>query len=688
MYRYLLILMVMLLPFGGEAFAIGMSKGDTDPGYRIPVIDSAAAMLERATLANPVPVTKETTNNHCLECHGVPGFGVPQKEDGVGRKAIRRLDMHVDAFKNSVHGVRRCTECHTDVQQIPHKPEVERQVNCEQCHLKQLSALESTSDPSKRATLQKVAGNIQHFLASTHAQPSKEDPTKPRAYCHDCHDAHAIFPLRSNKGTEFRLTTPQKCGKCHEKQLEDYEDSYHASLVLRKGDKRAAVCSDCHTAHQISSPKGDEIKVAITSNCGECHTKQIKTYRATYHGQVNELGYSHTAKCYDCHDFHKQRAVKDPTSPVHPDNRMNTCKKCHPKATAGFMTFEPHGDMHDKENFPIMYWVATSMLGLVFAVFAFFWSHSLLWYIREYKEVGSYRYTEENHPHHGHGDDHEDPNDPHAGMYIKRFTKGWVIAHGILAIGVMVLSLTGLAVLYSETFWAPYVMKLLGGTQNAAILHRVGAVMFAIIFFGHIAFMLYRIFFVKTYKLQWFGPYSLLPRWQDMHDVIAMFKWFFHRGPKPTFDHWTYWEKFDYWAPFWGMFIIGVSGLIMWFPTIAASFLPGWAFNIAIIVHADEAFLATVFLFSVHYFNCHYRPTRFPQDIVMFTGRIPLSEFKDERRHEYDRLVAEGKLEKYLVDPPSCRVAKNSKKLGALLIIMGIILCFFALHGFALTFGG
>nr|CRH05856.1 Putative cytochrome c family protein [Candidatus Magnetococcus massalia] len=685
MLRLFLLLMLLLSPFGGSSEAQAAMPKDLDAGYRIPVIDSAAQMLERATLADPVPVTAKTTNNHCLECHGVPGFGVPVEEGTLGKKAIRRLDVHVNDFKKSVHGVQRCTNCHTDVKQIPHLPEVKRKVNCTECHKAQYQKAMEANDKSKMATLEKVVGNIGHFLESTHATRSKEDPTKPRAYCHDCHDAHAIFPMRSASGEEFRLTTPDRCGKCHEKELEEYENSYHASIVLRKGDKRAAVCSDCHTAHKINSPKGDAIKVAITSNCGGCHKKSIDTYRATYHGQVNELGYGHTAKCYDCHDAHEQRAVKDPESPVHPDNRVKTCKKCHPKATPGFLTFEPHGDMHDRENFPILWYVATGMLTLVFGVFAFFWTHSLLWYIREYKEVGGYRYTDENHPYHAHGDDDSDPD---AHKYIKRFSKGWVLAHGTLAIGVMILSLTGLAVMYSETFWAPWVMALMGGPQNAALLHRIGAVMFAGIFFGHIFVMFYKILWKGRNSLQWFGPYSLLPRWQDGHDVIAMFKWFFHKGPKPQFDHWTYWEKFDYWAPFWGMFIIGVSGVIMWFPNLAASFMPGWAFNIAIIVHGDEAFLATVFLFSVHYFNCHYRPSRFPQDIVMFTGAIPLKEFKDERKHEYDRLVAEGKLEKYLVDPPSCRAAKNSRKLGAVLIIMGIILCFFALHGFAITFGG
>ena len=87
------------------------------------------------------------------------------------------------------------------------------------------------------------------------------------------------------------------------------------------------------------------------------------------------------------------------------------------------------------------------------------------------------------------------------------------------------------------------------------------------------------------------------------------------------FDRWTYWEKFDYWAPFWGVTIIGGSGLMLWFPDVTASILPGWVFNVATIAHGEEAVLAAVFLFTVHFFNNHFRPDKFPLDIVMFTGR-------------------------------------------------------------------
>ena len=148
------------------------------------------------------------------------------------------------------------------------------------------------------------------------------------------------------------------------------------------------------------------------------------------------------------------------------------------------------------------------------------------------------------------------------------------------------------------------------------------------------------------------------------------------------FDRWTYWEKFDYWAPFWGMFIIGASGLMLWFPIFFGGFLPGWVFNVATIVHGEEAFLAIVFLFTVHFFNSHFRPEKFPLDIVMFTGTLSLEEFKEERPLEYERLVKEGKLGDYLVEPPSDKLVRNSRILGFTLIAIGLILLVLVLLGF------
>jgi cytochrome b subunit of formate dehydrogenase len=238
-----------------------------------------------------------------------------------------------------------------------------------------------------------------------------------------------------------------------------------------------------------------------------------------------------------------------------------------------------------------------------------------------------------------------------------------------------------MALFYADSAWAPVVMKAFGGPQIAGLVHRISAVIFALVFFGHLFYVARNI--ARNWKsFRWFGPHSLIPGWQDLKDIVLMFKWFLGLGPRPVFDRWTYWEKFDYWAPFWGVSIIGVSGLMLWFPSVTTTYLPGWSINVATIFHGEEALLAALFLFTVHFFNNHFRPDKFPLDVVMFTGSVPVEEFRHEHTVEYDRLVAAGELEKYLVDAPSPPMALGARILGFTLIAVGLALLVLVVVGF------
>lgn len=162
-----------------------------------------------------------------------------------------------------------------------------------------------------------------------------------------------------------------------------------------------------------------------------------------------------------------------------------------------------------------------------------------------------------------------------------------------------------------------------------------------------------------------------------------MFRWFFGRGPRPVFGRWTYWERFDYWAPFWGLAIVGGSGAMLWAKYATASVLPGWFFNVGTLAHGEEAFLAICFLFTVHFFNNHFRPDKMPPpDIVMFTGAVSLEEFAREHALEYQELVRTGELEKHLVHPPSRAMTIGSRVLGIVLLTVGLSILALVLSGF------
>ena len=613
---------------------------------------------------------KQPDNSSCLGCHGMDGFAMPA-DDG----SMRQLHVNKDSFNKSVHAKRGCVECHQDIQEIPHRKNVDRQVGCVQCHRELWDKAKQDGKEQEFERLGVVAQQIDSYMGSIHARPNMKDQSRTNATCYNCHNAHYIFPEESMERVERRLDIPNVCGTCHTAQKEDYLTSVHGNEVTQNGNINAAVCIDCHmtTMHDIESPKNPDIKVQITQNCGNCHAKELKSYMWTYHGQVNKLGYAHTAKCFDCHGSHKIKRVDSLQSSVHPQNRLETCQKCHEDATEGFITFYPHGNTHDYEKYPGMWIASKFMIGLLAVVFTFFWSHAALWFYREYKD----RKEGKNRPH----VDTDKLPEEYKGKHFQRFTVGWRIMHLLLALGVMILVLTGMTVMYADSFWAPTVMKLIGGPEVAATLHRIGAMTFMGVFVAHLIAIAYCI--IRNCKTwTWFGPRSLLPNWQDFKDAAAMFRWFFGKGPRPVFDKWAYWEKFDYWAPFWGLTIVGVSGLMMWFPEVTASVLPGWAFNIATIVHGEEAFLAAVFLFTVHYFNSHFRPDKFPQDIAMFTGGIPLEEYKHEHKLEYERLVKNGDLEKYLMDAPSAPMTTGSKILGMTLILVGLGLLTLVVLGF------
>jgi cytochrome b subunit of formate dehydrogenase len=619
-------------------------------------------------------------NASCLGCHdGKKGKLEAPTAQGKPR-ALRPIAA--DKYQKSVHALMQCVACHTDITDNAQKGNVHakntaqplKKVDCAGCHLDLWEQTQKVGRGKDRPLLGVVAQNIEAYKKSFHARPNSDDKSRPNASCDNCHDTHSfnVPPKNTPEHTQWRLSIPETCGaQCHTDQLETYLGSVHGQENSKKMLANAAVCSDCHSAHAVTTTSGNPFKLTVTANCGNCHTQEFETYKDTFHGKISTLGYGYTAKCFDCHGSHDVLRVDNPKSKVHPDNRMETCRTCHnpkkglPEVPAGFASFQPHGHAHDFGRYPQI-WVAFQMMtGLLVGTFAFFWLHTALWFYREYKDRKQ----------RGGGHQLVKLDEVPARLrdkHVQRFSPTWRIAHLVFALSLMVLTFTGMPLFYPDVAWAPSIMQLLGGPKNAGLIHRTAAVIFAGVFIWHLFYMVFRLARMKDFKI--FGPNSMVPNLQDGKDMIAMFKWFFGKGPRPVLDRWTYWEKFDYWAPFWGVTIIGVSGLIMWLPGIFGSFLPGWIFNVASIFHGEEAFLAVVFLFTVHFFNNHFRPDKFPVEIVMFTGTMSLEEFKKDHGVEYQRLVDSGELEKHLVEPPSELKVKASKLLGFTLIAIGLTL--------------
>lgn len=255
---------------------------------------------------------------------------------------------------------------------------------------------------------------------------------------------------------------------------------------------------------------------------------------------------------------------------------------------------------------------------------------------------------------------------------VLRFTRLNRGLHFFMILSFLNLALSGLTLKFSYTGWARFLSGLYGGFESAGYLHRFSAVIMVLVFVIHLTDLLKnKRKEAGSFKALIFGPNSMLFNRNDLRDFIGSVKWFLGKGERPEFGRWTYWEKFDYFAVFWGMFVIGSTGFILWFPEFFTQFMPGFMINVATIIHSDEALLATGFIFTVHFFNTHLRPEKFPMDVCIFTGRVPLEEFKLDRPKEYEELMKKGELNKYIVEPYPPIVLKAIRVFGWTALITG-----------------
>ena len=264
-----------------------------------------------------------------------------------------------------------------------------------------------------------------------------------------------------------------------------------------------------------------------------------------------------------------------------------------------------------------------------------------------------------------------------AHKYYERFDRIDRVMHAFLMTTFIGCAITGLPPLFSDHDWAAALARGLGGFEMAALIHRICAAVMIVVWLLHVVRLFTDALRRTGFLAMVWGPNSMVPQPQDIIDIWLHFKWFVGKGPRPQFDRWTYWEKFDYWAVFWGMAIIGGSGLVLWFPQQFALFLPGWVFNVATVVHGEEALLAVGFIFTIHFFNGHIRPEKFPMDTVIFTGRIPEHELKEERPNEYRRLVSEGRLEAMEAPPPTPWTLTFGYLVGGTAVILGTVTVIF-----------
>jgi len=684
---------------------------------------AAAALLAAWCLAALARGAEIVPNGDCMDCHEAEPLpkskGGPAKFTGV-RPA---------SFKKSVHGALNCVDCHVGISDVPHPAKLPPP-QCASCHPKEAAQYASSIHGVSRAmgapdaatcadchgaheivpvnqldspvfkfNLPRTCGRCHdnpglseeyrlkypdvanQFLDSIHGRAMMQMGLVVAPSCNNCHGVHDIKPAIDRDSRINHLNIATTCGQCHLGVEQIYNQSVHGQL-LAKGDKRGPVCTDCHSTHQIENPAETNFKALTDQRCGRCHEDRLAHYNDTYHGKAIALGRPNiapeVAACYNCHGSHNIFPVSDPRSTLSPGHILQTCQQCHPGVSSKFTAYDPHADPLDGAHYPALHRVFVFMTALLVGVFLAFGVHTLFWvfrsgylYLHDSKSFREAKVKAIN-------DDEQ----------YTRFTPFERFLHLLVVSSFLLLVITGMPLKFYYTGWAKVIFRLLGGADVARSLHHFGAIITFTYFGLHLIELVgsawKRRRFLRnptTGRVQlrrfWgalFGPDSMVPSLQDWRDFIVHQKWFFGKAPRPQFDRWTYWERFDYFAVFWGVAAIGLSGLVMWFPKFFTFFLPGWIINIALVVHSDEALLAAGFIFAFHFFNTHFRIEKFPMDTVIFSGRISKTEMLHERKRWYDRLVAEGRLDEYRVKDDWEGSKRIAKGFGFLFFGTGLVL--------------
>ncbi|MBI5362544.1 MAG: hypothetical protein HZA53_05145 [Planctomycetes bacterium] len=662
-------------------------------------------------------------NADCLRCHSTPVVSTKdgrslQVDESVharsihGRKSVSCAQCHAGAtpsverscatittkvdcstchagqvgdYQRGVHGqlatrgdasAPTCTECHGTHAILEHAipsgatPEITTLVRssptysrnvpqlCARCHQDGAPAAKRYLGPETRI--------IENYSNSIHGKGLEKSGLVVTAVCTDCHTAHKELPTSDPESTVHPGNIAGTCGRCHDGIYEQFQQSIHSPVgnpgyEQLRGMAKLPDCNDCHSSHTMKRTDLAEFELGIMDQCGKCHADITKTYFETYHGKASALGDTTRAKCYDCHGAHDILPASVPASHLSEANIVGTCGKCHAGSHRQFAGFLTHATHNDKERYPALYWAFVSMTALLVGTFLFFGLHTLVWLPRSWKLRDAYR---------KHVAEIGD-----GAKQFRRFTAYQRGLHLTVILSFFGLAITGMMLKFSDARWAHVLSRFLGGIEGAGWIHRVCAIATFAYMTLHAFDVVKRFRASKKSLLQFLGgPDSLVPRLSDAKEFLATMKFFLGRGPAPRYGRWTYWEKFDYFAVFWGVVVIGSTGLCLWFPELFTRVLPGWSINIATIIHSDEALLATGFIFTIHFFNTHFRPEKFPMDPVIFTGSMSLAELKHDRPEHYERLRASGELEKHLVDPPPPVFSKVVRAFGMTALTIGFTL--------------
>ena len=571
----------------------------------------------------------------CTDCHGYISRHIEEHQKGLEYAQVASCGVcHseiADIHSESIHGISLeegileaayCWDCHGshDVVKVASRESPVHTHNlpqtCGNCH-------DNPEFINKYSLTMKQPAML--YTKSVHGRLVAEG-NEDAATCIDCHGVHDI-KNRIQPGSHISsFEIPNTCEKCHPEDVANYKQSIHW-IRAKKGIREAPVCNYCHSEHSIQAIKNitdpTELRIMQEKTCYNCHTDpkiverfgiegNVQEYRDSYHGLAVMRGDPDAAMCIDCHNIHKILPTIHPESSVNDANVKETCQRCHPEATQLFSEsydHKPNEATMAAENIVdvIYFWMILLVVGGMVI-------HNLLIMVKEMVKR---------------------KKNKRSGITVPRFNMNEVIQHFILLLSFIILAITGFALKFPNSWWVETLASL-GMTEAARQLtHRISGVVLLALGLYHIGYL---IFTGRGRDIL----NNLMPRIRDIRDMVQNVSYYLGiRKKQPTFDQYNYIEKAEYWALIWGTLLMGVTGLVLWFPTIVTDNAPVWLIKASELVHYYEAILASASILVWHWYFVIFHPDVYPVSLTWVDGKMHIDEYKHHHKDQVMKMVEE-----------------------------------------------
>jgi cytochrome b subunit of formate dehydrogenase len=544
----------------------------------------------------------------CTACHGPAHYAKPAATL-IPQLCSQCHSDEVKGFLSSVHGqaakngdpqAPNCESCHGAIHKIlsaqdPGSPVAKKNLpdTCAACH----------SNPKFLAAHQiPFAHPIETYRSSVHGRAVAAGNEKA-ATCSDCHGSHAIYEARDPRSKINHWNIPATCGACHTQIAKTYDASIHGQAVAR-GSTDAPVCTDCHGEHVILAPNQPEstvnpARVSVVT-CGRCHgnttlaarynlpADRVPTFADSYHGLAAREGSQTVANCASCHGVHNIFPTSDPRSTVNPANLAHTCGTCHPGAGKTFAIGPVHVTPESMAVAPAVKIIRHLYLVIIPLTIAFMFFHQLIDFLGKLHRHAMRVIS------------------PEEAEY--RLNRHFRVAHWLVLVSFPVLVVTGFALKFPDAWWARPLILWDGHFDLRGTIHRVAAVVLLIALAYHVVHLTLD----KRARHILGGMAPTLRDVRDLQDMLSYNLGF--STTRPVLGGLNYVQKLEYLAFMWGTIVMAISGLLLWFNTLALRYFPKWVLDAATALHYYEAVLATFAILIWHMYSVVFDPDVYPLD--------------------------------------------------------------------------